>query len=145
MLTNGSLTFHPTHRFLIIFLEFLETFIFNRIYFNLQNSYALNFHIDVQWKGLDRHATLPCQSAFSMGSTKAPHSRSRRLDVAPISAINFIHRSKVIHVREEDVHLDHLVNRGTGAFQYRGQVLDALMLKFPVSDERHGCSVEMAS
>lgn len=110
--------FHPGHYScsLNIFSTCSIVFALNITSFNLQNSYALNLHVNIQWKGLDRNATKVFQSALSMNPAKASHSRSGGLDVTPICAINLIHRRKVIHVGEEDVHLDHLVNGGTGAF-----------------------------
>jgi hypothetical protein len=57
-------------------------------------------------------------------------SRPARLNIAPVLHINRVHLSKVIHIRQEDVDLNHLGDIGTGLLEDVGQVLDTLVLEW---------------
>lgn len=57
-------------------------------------------------------------------------SRPARLNIAPVLHINRVHLSKVIHVRQEDVDLNHLGNIGSSLLEDMGQVLDTLVLEW---------------
>jgi hypothetical protein len=57
-------------------------------------------------------------------------SRPARLNAAPVLHINRVHLSKVIHIRQEDVDLNHLGDIGTGLLEDVGQVLNTLVLEW---------------
>ena len=57
-------------------------------------------------------------------------SRPARFNIAPVLHINGVHLSKVIHIRQEDVNLNHLGDIGTGLLEDVGQVLDTLVLEW---------------
>lgn len=57
------------------------------------------------------------------------HLRPRRLNLAPVLRIHGIHIRKVIHIIQEHVHLDDLVEGRASLFEDVREVLDALMLQ----------------
>jgi hypothetical protein len=68
-----------------------------------------------------------------MHSDTSPN-RLRVLAKEPL--INLIHSRKVLHVSQEDVHLDHIIDVGTTGVKDGGEVLEALFL--PGVSERRG-------
>lgn len=75
-----------------------------------QHSNALNLHIRPQRQLLSSH-TSPA-----------------RLRLTPILLVNLIHSREVLHVIEEHIHLDDVVDAGARSFEDCCQVLDALVL-----------------
>lgn len=58
-------------------------------------------------------------------------SRSARFLLPPILHINLIHRREILHIRDEDVDFDDVVDRGSCSFEDCGEVFDALVLSSP--------------
>ena len=56
------------------------------------------------------------------------NSRPAGLNIAPVGGVDLVHGSKVVHVGEEDIDLDDVVNGGASSLQDGSQVLDALVL-----------------
>lgn len=54
--------------------------------------------------------------------------RPAGLHIAPILAIHLVHLGKVVHVGQEHVHLDDIVDGAPGGIEDSGQVLDTLVL-----------------
>lgn len=57
------------------------------------------------------------------------YSRPARLHIAPVGAVNLIHLGKVVHVGEEDIDLDDIVDVGASLLEDSTEVLDTLMLR----------------
>ena len=60
------------------------------------------------------------------------HVRPAGLDVAPVGLVDLVHGGEVVHIGEEDVDLDDVLDGGAGLLEDGRQVLDALVL-FQVS------------
>lgn len=54
------------------------------------------------------------------------------LNITPVLHINRVHIGKVIHIRQEHIDLDDLVDIRSGGFEDMGQVLNALVLVLSV-------------
>ena len=54
--------------------------------------------------------------------------RPTRLNLTPILHINRIHIGKVIHIRQKDIHLEHLCDVAPSRLEDVAQVFDTLML-----------------
>lgn len=54
--------------------------------------------------------------------------RPAGLNIAPVGHVDLVHGGKVIHVGEEDVDLDDIVDGGARGLKNGRQVLDALVL-----------------
>jgi hypothetical protein len=59
---------------------------------------------------------------------KRINSRPARLHITPVLHVDRVHLGEVIHVGQEDIDLDDLVDIGTGFLENVAQVLDALVL-----------------
>lgn len=55
------------------------------------------------------------------------------LDLPPVLLVHRVHLGKVVHVGQEHVDLDHLVDVGARRFEDVGEVLDALVLGMSVA------------
>ena len=75
-----------------------------------QYSLTLNLHVRPQRQLLDRH-TSP-----------------RRLHIPPVRLVHFVHSREMLHIRQENIHLEDSVDRGAGSGEDRGEVKDALVL-----------------
>ena len=88
---------------------------------------ALNLHIRLHGQLLDRHArpALPqTHTQLSISHSCKSHTKkpsgTHRLRVLPKGIIDPVHGREVGHVRQEDVDLDHVLQRRAGLFQDRG-------------------------
>lgn len=60
--------------------------------------------------------------------TTAKYIRPAWLHITPVLRINRVHTGKVIHIRQEHINLDDLVDVRSSSFEDMGQVFDALVL-----------------
>jgi hypothetical protein len=56
------------------------------------------------------------------------HTRPRRLHSPPISLVNLIHLSKILHIRKENIDFEDVLEARTGGLEDGGEVGDALVL-----------------
>lgn len=109
----------------------------------LQHRDALDLDIRVQRQCLDRNASIET-SAFSTciehttvkhirDSIQRGNVRPAWLDIPPVLHVDRVHLGKVVHVGQEDVDLDDLVDARAGGLEDVGQVLDALVLDSRIS------------
>jgi hypothetical protein len=91
----------------------------------LQRSRALDLNIRIQRQGLDSNTPKPVSTSQH---SKGQNIRPDRLDLPPVLHVHRVHIGKVVHVGQEHVDLDHLVDVGAGGFEDVGEVFDALVL-----------------
>lgn len=96
------------------------------IHYLLESS-ALNFDVRVQRQGLDSDASRQTLAELQK-VTVTNNLRSAGLDITPVGGVNLVHLGKVVHVGEEDVDLDDLLQAGAGGLKNGREVLDALVL-----------------
>ena len=131
--------------------------------FSLENGGALDLNIRVERESLDRNTStsrlalahreriFPCtpdtRGWGSSGGKKGGRGgqiqsgdagevlvlRSARLDVAPVQGVDLVHLGEVIHVGQEHVDLDDVLEASASGLQDGLQVLDALVLDSYVS------------
>jgi hypothetical protein len=76
----------------------------------LEYGYTFNLHISSKGKSLYGHT----------GTT--------RLDISPISHVDLIHGSKIVHARQEDINLDNLVDIWTRFLEHSCKIANTFML-----------------
>lgn len=75
------------------------------------NSLALNLHIRAQRQLLHSNTS------------------ATRLDIAPVRLVHVVHAREVLHVGQEDVDFENVLQAGFGGFEHGGEVADALVLE----------------
>lgn len=98
---------------------------------SLQRRNAFNLHIGIQGQRLDGNTSISSERMVQIeigNFCRQKYIRSAWLDVSPVLHIHRVHIGKVIHIGQEHVDLDHLVDIRSCGFEDIGQVLDTLVL-----------------